>query len=277
MHAESDMTEARLAALVEASEQARKQALAVLDLAARVAAEGRRGTAAAAAPASERLAEMAREEKQLMANVAQLRSMHRNAYFGARETKAQTVEARQEVDRLHLQLQNLYYEQRHLEGEIAACENFEYVFLLSTFPISLSGTSSRLTASHSYKHLPLIPEEEFLALHPELEGADEVALMTARIAHEKQEREALDRQKSELFKRKLRLTTENKKRKEDLANLDKDLEKFIDVSFPRRVTRESTGLPIGPGRCCAPSFPHAVLTMNSQAAKPIQSLFDKLA
>jgi len=34
---------------------------------------------------------------------------------------------RQEVDKLHLQLQNLYYEQRHLQGEIAACESYEYV------------------------------------------------------------------------------------------------------------------------------------------------------
>ena len=31
----------------------------------------------------------------------------------------------QEIDALHLQLQNLYYEQRHLRGEIAGCEDYE--------------------------------------------------------------------------------------------------------------------------------------------------------
>lgn len=67
--------------------------------------------------------------------------------------------------------------------------------------------------------------------HPEQEDSDDVSLMTARIAHEKQEREALEQQRNELLKKKLKLIAENKKRKEDLANLDKDLEKFIDVSL----------------------------------------------
>lgn len=79
-------------------------------------------------------------------------------------------------------------------------------------------------------HLPMIPVEEFLELHPEHADADEETLMTARIGYEKQEREALERQKNELLKKKLKLIAENKKRKDDLANLDKDLENFIDVS-----------------------------------------------
>merc|ERR1711977_653594 len=77
-------------------------------------------------------------------------------------TQALTAEARQEVGKLHLQLQNLYYEQRHLQGEIAACESFD----------------------HKYTQLPLIPVEQFLAEHPEHADADENALMTARIDHE---------------------------------------------------------------------------------------------
>jgi THO complex subunit 5 len=66
-----------------------------------------------------------RQQKLLITNLAQLRGLHRAAHFGARQTKQETAEARQEVDRLHLQLQNLYYEQRHLQGEIAACESYE--------------------------------------------------------------------------------------------------------------------------------------------------------
>ena len=65
-------------------------------------------------------------QKHLFALLAQLRGQNRDAIFRVRETKQRTAEARQEIDRLHLQLQNLYYEQRHLTGEIAACQSYEY-------------------------------------------------------------------------------------------------------------------------------------------------------
>lgn len=51
--------------------------------------------------------------------------------MSAREAKETTSEVRREVDRLHLQLQNLYYEQRHLRGEINACREFPYVSSVS--------------------------------------------------------------------------------------------------------------------------------------------------
>lgn len=53
--------------------------------------------------------------------------------------------------------------------------------------------------------------------------------MIARINHEHAEREKLEQARQELLKRKQALIAENKKRKDDLANLDQDLEKFIDV------------------------------------------------
>lgn len=53
--------------------------------------------------------------------------------------------------------------------------------------------------------------------------------MIARINHEHAEREKLEQARQELLKRKQVLIAENKKRKDDLANLDKDLERFIDV------------------------------------------------
>lgn len=92
--------------------------------------------------------------------------------------------------------------------------------------VKLTGTS---TPSHEYQKLPLAPVEEFLAKHPEHADADENALMVARIEDERAEREALEQQRQELLKRKQKLIAENKKRREDLANLDNDLEKFIDV------------------------------------------------
>lgn len=76
-------------------------------------------------PSPEQKLELAQQQKILNAYVAKLRGQNRRAAYSARATKQDTAEARQEVDRLLLQLQNLYYEQRHLLGEIGACEGYE--------------------------------------------------------------------------------------------------------------------------------------------------------
>ena len=86
-----------------------------------------------------------------------------------------------------------------------------------------------LSSSHTYQKLPLIPVEEFLAAEPDHANDDENILMIARIEHERSERESLEQKRMELLKRKQKLIADNKKRKDDLANLDKELEKFIDV------------------------------------------------
>ena len=54
-------------------------------------------------------------------------------------------------------------------------------------------------------------------------------MMFARINDELAEREALEKHRQGLLTRKQTLIAENKKRKDDLASLDLDLEKFIDV------------------------------------------------
>lgn len=92
--------------------------------------------------------------------------------------------------------------------------------------------------SHKYLELPLIPEAEFLERFPEHVGADEVALMAARIEHEHAEREALEQQRQGLLKMKQGLIADNKRRKEDLASLDKQLENFIDAAKPIQKTLE---------------------------------------
>ena len=66
-----------------------------------------------------------KQQKVLHAHLAQLRGLNKKAILSTRTTKQETSEARQEIDSLHLQLQNLYYEQRHLRGEIAGCEGYE--------------------------------------------------------------------------------------------------------------------------------------------------------
>lgn len=111
--------DAGLVSILETTATAYEQALVLADLVAQAAAHGD-------GPLPEELqAELSKQQKILNTNLAHLRGQNRAAQFAARDTKSQTAEARSEVDRLHLQLSNLYYEQQHLENEIAGCESFE--------------------------------------------------------------------------------------------------------------------------------------------------------
>lgn len=109
--------------------------------------------------------------------------------------------------------------------------HFSHLFFLSIFLAFFRLTDNFVakTNSHKYLSLPLIPVEEFLEIHPEYKDSDPHELMIARINHEHAEREKLEQARQELLKRKQALIAENKKRKDDLANLDQDLERFIDV------------------------------------------------
>ena len=69
--------------------------------------------------------DLSKQQRLLYSYLSQLRGQNRSALRKVRETKQETAEARQEVDRLHLQLGNLYYEEKHLRGEVTACESYE--------------------------------------------------------------------------------------------------------------------------------------------------------
>jgi THO complex subunit 5 len=109
------VTDGFLKTVLDNSSHAREQAIGLLDLV----------SATPSPPNLEAQLQISRQQKLLYGYLAQLRGSHRDATFKARDTKALTAEARQEVDRLHLQLQNLLYEQAHLQGEITACESYE--------------------------------------------------------------------------------------------------------------------------------------------------------
>jgi Fms-interacting protein/Thoc5 len=215
-------------------------------------------------PSQDTIIAISKQQKLLFSLLAQLRGLNRDAILRIRETKQATAEARQEIDRLHLQLQNLYYEQRHLTGEIAACESYESVSLpqICNLPYSRHA-DSLLPHSHKYLSLPLIPVEEFLAHHPEHQGSTPHELMIARINHEHAEREKLEQARQELLKRKQALIAENKKRKDHLANLDQDLERFIDV-----------GILLINSVVCYRNDDMLTETFI-KAAKPIQKIFEK--
>lgn len=115
------VTDPFLQKVLEISTQTREQCSQLIDF-----AEANAVSASHTTP-TDVLLELSKRQKLLYSYLAQLRGLNRNAILQVRGTKQTTAEARQEIDRLHLQLQNLYYEERHLRGEIAACESYEYV------------------------------------------------------------------------------------------------------------------------------------------------------
>lgn len=118
MAATNIVKDTNLASVLQISVEARDQALKLVDYINTVDESD--------LSSPETLSNVSQQTKLLNTSMSQLRGLHRAAHMEARKTKSKTGEARQEVDALHLQLQNLYYEQRHLQDEISACESFEY-------------------------------------------------------------------------------------------------------------------------------------------------------
>ena len=141
--------------------------------------------------------QVSRHQKLLQAYLSKLRLQTRKAAYAARTTKAETAEARKTVDGLLLQLQNLYYEQRHLLGEIAACEDYQ----------------------HAFRELPLVDVEEYLEHFPEQDGLSEEEIMPKRIEYEAQDRRRMEEERAELVKVKERLVQENARRKEEMKRM----------------------------------------------------------
>jgi len=198
------VTDPFLLSIISTSACALTQALALADLTA--------SNLGSTAPASQPHAlHVSSAQKTLYARLTNLRSLNRSLAHTLRNTKLLTSTLRTEIDHLHLSLQNLYYEQRHLAGEISACESYP----------------------HRYSLLPLIPLEEFYERfggEEQWRQGTEKELMRARIAFEEEERRVLEERSGLLVRRKRELVAENLNRKEALRRLDGDLEAFIDVS-----------------------------------------------
>lgn len=132
MAQEDLITDPALLSVLDAAARARQQSLAILDL----LEDYHQQTASSSSPPSdeatlEQQLALSKQQKVLHTHLAQLRGLNKKAILNTRTTKQETTEARQEIDSLHLQLQNLYYEQSHLRGEIAGCEGYEYVTIFS--------------------------------------------------------------------------------------------------------------------------------------------------
>jgi THO complex subunit 5 len=120
MDASTFVTDAFLQSVLQAAADARQQCLQMLDF-----IDQNR----AAQPDPDAEMRLSRQQKLLHSNLAKLRGLNRRALLDTRNTKQQTQEAKSEIDSLHLHLQNLYYEQRHLIGDIAACQGYKCVVI----------------------------------------------------------------------------------------------------------------------------------------------------
>lgn len=113
-----------LQSVLLASANARQRCMELIDLAERSAVSSSQTLS------NDIKLHLSQHQRLLNSDLASLRDASRESNFEVRMTKQSTSEARQEMDRLHLQLQNLYYEERHLRGEIFACESYEYVSIM---------------------------------------------------------------------------------------------------------------------------------------------------
>ncbi|KAK0266570.1 hypothetical protein LTS09_000523 [Friedmanniomyces endolithicus] len=191
-----------LLSVLQAAARTQTQSLAILDLLA--AYHAREDPPHDSSILDEQLA-LSKQQKLLLAHLAQLRGLNRKAVLGVRTTKAETAERRQEIDGLHLGLGNLYYEQRHLRGEIDACEGYE----------------------HRFHELSMVPVEEFLERRPEMRGAGEHEVTIARIEDERVARQGLEDVRLRLVKRKEALVKETAAKREELGRLDAEVEKWL--------------------------------------------------
>ena len=199
-----------LLSVLASAAEARRQSLAILDL---ISDYPSRDTE----PENNDLQELSRQQKLLNSHLAQLRALNRKAILGVRSTKQETTEARQEIDSLHLQLQNLNYEQRHLRGEIQACRDYR----------------------HTYEDINMLPLDEFLERNPDHEESSELELTEARIRDEHAQRLALEAQRQGLIKNKEALVKETTAKKEELAKLDTEAERWIAESEVLRKLLEA--------------------------------------
>lgn len=123
MHVDELVQDPHLRSALGASVAARDQSLALCESVRAACGDG------AQEPGEDAQRSLSTARRLLSAKGSHLRGLTRNAIFLVRQSKQHTAEARSEIDALHLHLQNLYYEQRHLQGQISDCESYEYVLL----------------------------------------------------------------------------------------------------------------------------------------------------
>ncbi|XP_061674429.1 THO complex subunit 5 homolog [Syngnathoides biaculeatus] len=166
--------------------------------------------------AKEGSAEIERRRLQSCSHFMTLKKLNRLAHMRLKRGRDQTHEAKQKVDVLHLQLQNLLYEVLHLQKEISKCLEFK----------------------SKHEDIDLVSEEDFYKdapeeiSRPQLTKNDPHQLTLARLDWELEQRKRLAEKykESQATKEKIQKTIEVKK--EHLRSLQPGLNAIMQASLP---------------------------------------------
>ncbi|KAJ1559892.1 THO complex subunit 5 [Cladochytrium tenue] len=149
--------------------------------------------------------------------LAELQRANRGAYARTRWAKAGTTEAKHDMDKLFLQLQNLSYERLHLRREVAKCRESESI----------------------YQNVDLLPFDEFVRVKSAagveagtITAMGEHELMLARLQFEMDERKRLADELAAVRREKERLQCVLDDRNAALDRFDRDLDAFFALVRP---------------------------------------------
>ncbi|KAM6931262.1 THO complex subunit 5 homolog [Xenentodon cancila] len=166
--------------------------------------------------AKEGCTEVEQRRMQSCIHFMNLKKLNRLAHMRLKRGRDQTHEAKQKVDVLHLQLQNLLYEVMHLQKEISKCLEFK----------------------SKHEEIDLVSEEEFYQdapqdiSRPQLTKNDPHQLTLARLDWELEQRKRLAEKykESQATKEKIQKSIEVKK--EHLTSLQPGLNAIMQASLP---------------------------------------------
>ncbi|XP_075889319.1 THO complex subunit 5 homolog [Nelusetta ayraudi] len=166
--------------------------------------------------AKEGCVEMEQKRMQSCILFMNLKKLNRLAHMRLKRGRDQTHEAKQRVDVLHLQLQNLLYEVLHLQKEISKCLEFK----------------------SKHEEIDLVPEDEFYQeapqdiSKPQLTKNDTHQLTLARLDWELEQRKRLAEKYKELQATKEKIQKSIEVKKEHLTSLQPGLNAIMQASLP---------------------------------------------
>lgn len=166
--------------------------------------------------AKEGCVEMEQKRMQSCILFMNLKKLNRLAHMRLKRGRDQTHEAKQRVDVLHLQLQNLLYEVLHLQKEISKCLEFK----------------------SKHEEIDLVTEDEFYQEAPQdiskphLTKNDTHQLTLARLDWELEQRKRLAEKYKELQATKEKIQKSIEVKKEHLTSLQPGLNAIMQASLP---------------------------------------------
>uniref|UniRef100_A0A3B4GLR0 THO complex 5 n=1 Tax=Pundamilia nyererei TaxID=303518 RepID=A0A3B4GLR0_9CICH len=161
-------------------------------------------------------AEVEKKRMQSCIHFMNLKKLNRLAHMRLKKGRDQTHEAKQKVDVLHLQLQNLLYEVMHLQKEISKCLEFK----------------------SKHEEIDLVSEEEFYQeappeiSRPQLTKNDPHQLTLARLDWELEQRKRLAEKYKESLASKETIQKSIEVKKEHLRSLQPGLNAIMQASLP---------------------------------------------